>query len=275
MAVAFNTQGLNGLAGGGTVFAPIGIAVTLMTMIYAMGRVSGGHYNPAVTTALTVAGKHELMDWAPYVIAQIVGGTLMVLLFNVISDRDVMVVSSLAPAVGHSKMQALMAELVYTIQLPMTVCFSAAMASASGKQYYGLAIGFCIVCGAYAVGGISGGCFNPAISMSIGMNDLMLGDATPSTGSDSLTNALLYSAVELGGGVVAGLMFKFLNDDDGEISLVQKCVCEAIGTFFLVHTVTASVASGSAGAAFAIGSQLMVNVFNFGNLSGGDRKSVV
>ena len=58
----------------------IGIAVAfglaVLTAAYAIGRVSGGHYNPAVTVGLAVAGRFPLPQVIPYVIVQVLGGTL-------------------------------------------------------------------------------------------------------------------------------------------------------------------------------------------------------
>lgn len=68
-------------AGLGVAFA-VGLAV--MSMIYAMGPVSGGHFNPAVTVGLAVAGRFEPRNIPAYVVAQVVGGALAALVFYVV-----------------------------------------------------------------------------------------------------------------------------------------------------------------------------------------------
>ncbi len=68
-------------AGLGVAFA-VGLAV--MAMIYAMGPVSGGHFNPAVTVGLTVAGRFNSRSIPAYVAAQVVGGALAALVFYVV-----------------------------------------------------------------------------------------------------------------------------------------------------------------------------------------------
>ena len=53
---------------------PIPIAVALLASIYFGGSISGGHFNPAVSVMMAMAGKMNMKDLAPYVIAQIAGG---------------------------------------------------------------------------------------------------------------------------------------------------------------------------------------------------------
>jgi aquaporin Z len=73
-----------------------------------------------------------------------------------------------------------------------------------GNGFFGLAIGFTVTAGAFAVGGISGGVFNPAVA---------LGGAT--AGVFAWSTIWVYLVVELAAGVVAGLAFLALNPGDG------------------------------------------------------------
>jgi|TARA_B100000513_G_C11815678_1_gene157184 aquaporin Z len=52
----------------------VAIGLALMTVIFILGKVSGGHFNPAVSVMLAAAGKLSMKDLAPYVIAQVAGG---------------------------------------------------------------------------------------------------------------------------------------------------------------------------------------------------------
>src|SRR5947209_13937968 len=61
----------NPKTGAGTV-APLAIGAALMVMVFAGGHISGGHYNPAVSTAVLVRGKMNPTEWAGYVVAQLV-----------------------------------------------------------------------------------------------------------------------------------------------------------------------------------------------------------
>lgn len=67
-------------------FAGVSLAfgLTVLTMAYAVGGISGGHFNPAVSLGLAVAGKFEWKDLIPYVVAQVVGGALAALVLYLI-----------------------------------------------------------------------------------------------------------------------------------------------------------------------------------------------
>jgi aquaporin Z len=71
------------------------------------------------------------------------------------------------------------------------------------NSFYGLAIGFTVLAGAVAVGGISGGAFNPAVALGTSLMGLF-----------SCASTLLYLVGCLAGGVAAGLVFRYLNPDD-------------------------------------------------------------
>ncbi|MDR5736907.1 MULTISPECIES: aquaporin Z [unclassified Caballeronia] len=70
LAAAFPHVGI-GLAG-----VSLAFGLTVLTMAYAIGHVSGCHLNPAVSIGLTVAGRFPVRDLAPYIVAQVVGATL-------------------------------------------------------------------------------------------------------------------------------------------------------------------------------------------------------
>src|SRR5262245_5081833 len=72
-----------GALGGGSGILGVALAVGLavMVMAYAVGPISGGHFNPAVTFGLYAAGRFEAQAIAPYVIAQVVGGLLAAFFF--------------------------------------------------------------------------------------------------------------------------------------------------------------------------------------------------
>ncbi|HMM13057.1 MAG TPA: aquaporin Z [Parvibaculum sp.] len=67
LAAAFPELGI-GFAG-----VALAFGLTVLTMVYALGHISGGHFNPAVTVGLTVGGRFASRDLIPYVIAQVLG----------------------------------------------------------------------------------------------------------------------------------------------------------------------------------------------------------
>jgi aquaporin Z len=70
---------VSGNAAGLGVAIAVGLAV--MAMAYAVGPISGGHFNPAVTAGLVAAGRFSSRDMVPYWIAQIAGGAIAALFF--------------------------------------------------------------------------------------------------------------------------------------------------------------------------------------------------
>jgi aquaporin Z len=66
----------------------LAFGLTVLTMAYAVGGISGGHFNPAVTFGLAIANKFDRKDFLPYVTAQVVGGSLGALvLYLIISGK--------------------------------------------------------------------------------------------------------------------------------------------------------------------------------------------
>lgn len=66
----------------------LAFGLTVLTMAYAVGGISGGHFNPAVSLGLAVAGKFEWKEFFPYVVAQVVGGALGALvLYLIVSGK--------------------------------------------------------------------------------------------------------------------------------------------------------------------------------------------
>lgn len=63
---------------------PFAVGLSVMVMIYAVGPISGGHFNPAVTIGFTAAQRFDAKDIVPYVLAQLAGGILAAIVFFVI-----------------------------------------------------------------------------------------------------------------------------------------------------------------------------------------------
>ena len=153
------------VVGGGTgVIAPLAIGAALMVMVYAGGHISGAHYNPAVTLGVLIRGKVMVADVIPYILAQIAGGAAAALLVSKCLRAGV-AVTAMTPNVG----MALLAEFLFTFALVYVVLNAATADGTSGNSFYGLAIGMTVMTGAFAVGDISGGAFNPAVAIGISL----------------------------------------------------------------------------------------------------------
>jgi aquaporin Z len=180
----------------GSPMAPLAIGSSLMIMVYMGGHVSGGHYNPAVSLALLLRGKMaSIGEFVGYVVSQVGGAIVAALTTYVIVGQTLKV----APAASASTLGALLVEILFTFALALVVLNVAASAKTQGNSFYGLAIGFAIVVGAFAGGPISGGAFNPAVGTGPILVDAMVGGG-------SLSHLWLYLVGPfLGGALAAGV----------------------------------------------------------------------
>ena len=150
---------------GAGAFAGLAIGFVLMVMVFAGGHISGAHYNPAVSTAVLIRGKMTSREWGAYVITQLVAAALAGALARSVGGHE-----AAAATANDGKM--FIVELIFTFALAYTVLNVATAQGTEGNSFYGLAIGGIVVVGAYAVGGISGGGFNPAIALGASITGL-------------------------------------------------------------------------------------------------------
>jgi aquaporin Z len=142
----------------GALLAPIAIGSVLMVMVFAGGHVSGGHYNPAVSTAVFLRGKIQTNEFVAYILTQFAAAALAGLLVNGIGGKQI------AGATATTG-KMLVVEFLFTFALAYVVLNVATAKGTAGNSFYGLAIGFTVLVGAISVGWISGGAFNPAIAL--------------------------------------------------------------------------------------------------------------
>jgi len=176
--------------------APLAIGVVLAAMVFAGGHISGAHYNPAVTVAVLVRGKIALADVPGYLVAQVAGAVLGGLTARLLVGGVPAQPFSVSGHVGV----ALVAELAFTFALAYVVLNVATSSDHPNNSFYGLAIGFTVAAGAVAVGGVSGGVFNPAVGFGVATAGLV-----------SWSSLWLYAVANLAGGALAGLAFRYLN----------------------------------------------------------------
>lgn len=141
--------------------APVAIGLALAGMVYMGGHVSGAHYNPAVSFALLVRRVIDLPTMLSYWAAQVLGALLAFATGDLLGGGA----AGIQPGSGVSWFAALAAEVMFTAALVLVVLNVAATRATSGNSFYGLAIGFTVAAGAFAVGPISGGAFNPAVGL--------------------------------------------------------------------------------------------------------------
>lgn len=176
---------------GSGMLAPLAIGSVLAVMVYAGGHVSGGHYNPAVSLAVYMRGKLSEQDlglyWASQLAAGVVAGLLTIYFKGhtspVSMDQDIL--------------KALIAEFLFTFALCYVVLNVATASQTKGNSYFGFAIGFTVLVGAYAVGAVSGGAFNPAVALGITILKI-----------STWSKIWIFLVADLVGGACAALVFK-------------------------------------------------------------------
>src|SRR5271154_6713349 len=139
----------NPKTGAGTL-APLAIGAALMVMVFAGGHISGAHYNPAVSTAVLVRGKIDATSCTGYVLIQFIAGAVAAFV-----ARAVVGGAHAGALPGDGK--ELVVEFLFTFALAYVMLNVATARATEGNSFYGLAIGFTVAAGAFAVGGISDG----------------------------------------------------------------------------------------------------------------------
>lgn len=178
---------------------PLAIGFSLMVMVYAGGHISGGHYNPAVTLAAFIRGKCPAPDVVPYWVAQILGASLAAVTAIYLVGNS----GAVKEIAGADIPKAALAEFLFTFALAYVVLNVATSKGTAGNSFYGLAIGSTVLVGAFAVGSISGGAFNPAVAIGVTIMGIF-----------KASYVWVHILADLAGGLVAGLLFKYLNPDD-------------------------------------------------------------
>lgn len=172
-------------------FAPLAIGAILAVMVFAGGHISGGHYNPAVSLAVFIRNQLSFKDLSLYWLVQFAAAVIAA--FATIYFQDGRAATPLDLHISR----AFIVEFLFTFALCFVVLNVATARATAGNSYFGWAIGFTVLAGAYAFGTISGAAFNPAVAL--GISILNLG---------YWSNFWLYLVANLLGGAAAALVFR-------------------------------------------------------------------
>ncbi len=208
-ATPFNI-GIGALGGLGDWFAiGMAFAIAITVSIYALGRISGCHINPAVTIALGVTKRFPASEVFPYIIAQCIGAVLASFLFAGSVGMDAVVIGGLgatAPFPGISYGQAIIAEAIGTFVLMLAI-MGVAVDSRAPPGFAGLIIGLAVGGIITTIGNISGSSLNPARTFGPYLADLVLG------GSNLWIYFPIYVIGPVVGAVIAVLLYSYLVPD--------------------------------------------------------------
>ncbi|APX69962.1 aquaporin Z [Brucella sp. 6810] len=142
LAAAFPELGIGFLG------VALAFGLTVLTMAYAVGGISGGHFNPAVSLGLTVAGRLPAKDLIPYWVAQVLGAiAAAAILYVIASGKDGFSAGGLAsngygelsPG-GYSMMAGLLIEIILTAFFIIIILGSTSSLAPAG--FAPIAIGF-------------------------------------------------------------------------------------------------------------------------------------
>jgi aquaporin Z len=213
-AVKLDADGANTGLGIGFVGVALAFGLTVLTMAYAVGHISGGHFNPAVTIGLVVSGRFDRKDAPAYVVAQVIGAiAAAAVLFAIANGVDGFSAKDSGFAAngygdqspgGYSLAAAFLAEVVLTAFFLLVILGATARKAAAG--FGGLAIGLALTLIHLISIPITNTSVNPARSTSQALF----------AGGDYLGQLWLFWVAPILGGAVGGVIWKLLLDDDRE-----------------------------------------------------------
>ena len=148
------------LAGADLVGVALAHGLAILTMVYAIGHVSGAHINPAVTIGAWITHKIKSKDAGLYIVSQLLGATVAAF-FLTILFVNAGTIGGPALGLGITLEQAILAEAIASFFL-VFVIFGVAIDKKGQSSAAGLAIGFVILMDILVIGGLTGGAMNPA-----------------------------------------------------------------------------------------------------------------
>jgi aquaporin Z len=176
----------------GLLVVPFAFGLGLLAAIFAFGHISGAHYNPAVTVAITLDGRLPVIDAAGYIIAQVIGalGAAAVVMLTV--SKEAVAAGITKPGSGISDVSALIIETIFTAIFVMVILSS----SKRTPQIAGLVIPLTLVAIHFAIAPLTGSSVNPARSIG---SALIGGD---------LTGLWIYLVAPTVGGIIGALIYR-------------------------------------------------------------------
>jgi aquaporin Z len=209
-----------GYPGLGIGFAGVALAfgLTVLAMAYAVGHISGGHFNPAVSFGLWAGGKFPVKDLVPYIIAQCVGAVAAAgTLYTIASGKAGFAIDSAKAGAfasngygafspdGYSLQSAFIAEFVLTLFFVLIIL--GATDKFANSNFCGIVIGLTLTVIHLISIPITNTSVNPARSLSQAIF----------AGSDQLAQVWLFWAAPILGAIVGGFIYKNLLQNHAEV----------------------------------------------------------
>ena len=186
----------------------LAFGLTVLTIAYSMGHISGAHLNPAVTIGLWIGGRFQSKDVLPYIISQILGGIAAAGLLYVIKTGNGSAIGDFAAngygdhSPGHySMMTCFLTEMVMTFMFLMIILGSTYEKAPAG--FAGIAIGLALTLIHLVSIPVTNTSVNPARSIS---QALFVGDW-------ALPQLWLFIVAPILGAVLAGFVSKMMKSE--------------------------------------------------------------
>ena len=178
---------------------PLAIGFGLTILVYMGAHISGAHYNPAVSLAMLLRKEITISDFIKYTLSQVLGASLAAYVVSIMSSNMI-----IQPDLQEPVAIILLAELMFTYLLVFVILNVATHPDLEGNSFYGFAIGLTVMTGAYCVGPLTGGVFNPAVSIGPSLIDLVTGNGI------SQHFLWYYLTAPVAGSVLAVIHFNFI-----------------------------------------------------------------
>ncbi|MBA4171127.1 MAG: aquaporin Z [Hyphomicrobium sp.] len=199
-------------SGGGLVGVSIAIGLSVLMMAYAVGHVSGGHFNPAVTLGLVAAGRFDASKAPLYIAAQVLGGIAAAAIFSIILSGQVgggKVVFNTFAAIsntfgakgGFSMTSAILIEVVITALFLIVIVGSTSKGAPVG--FAPLAIGVALMVLHLVSIPVTNASLNPARSTAPALF----------AGGEALAQLWVFWVAPIVGGIIGGIIGRWLQDE--------------------------------------------------------------
>jgi aquaporin Z len=193
----------------GFVGVAIAFGLTVLTMVYAIGHISGCHLNPAVSIGLWIGGRFDVKELIPYIIAQVLGGIAGAgILYMIVSGKAGAEIGGFAAngygdhsPDGYGMLSALITEIVMTFMFLIVIL--GATHSKAPKGFAGIAIGLALTLIHLISIPVTNTSVNPARSTS---QALFVGDW-------ALGQLWLFWVAPIIGAIIAGVVYKYLSPE--------------------------------------------------------------
>ncbi|MGA2125536.1 MAG: aquaporin Z [Xanthobacteraceae bacterium] len=193
----------------GLVAVAFAVGLSVLAMAFAVGHISGGHFNPAVTIGLVAGGRFEAGRAVGYVIAQVLGGTAAAAIFYVILSgapvgkwNNYVAISNIYGGADHFSLMS-----VALIEIVITALFLIVIHGATSRKapagFAPIAIGLSLTLFHLVSIPVSNASLNPARSTATAIFG----------GTEAVSSLWLFWAAPIIGGVIGGIISRWLQEE--------------------------------------------------------------